>query len=147
MEMTRDEKIEKVLDDLNKRKSIPFGDYIYYQFGDANDTKNRDECDKIVDIMCHNSLMYQSADNIYTITPEGIQVVENGGWLKHKINQAEEKSKLEIIKNKEVEKLFWESKLVKWQVKVFWPLFFLAILGFLTGVFSLVWQIIDKSKP
>lgn len=146
MEKTRDEKIEKILQDLNNRKSIPFGDYIYDQFGDSNDNVNRNECDKLVDIMCHNNLMYQTADNIYTITPEGIQIAESGGWLKHQANQSEEKYRLERIQNKEVEKLYWESKLVKWQVKVFWPLFFLAILGFITGVFSLVWQIIDKSK-
>jgi len=146
MVATRDEKIEKVLQDLNVKKSIAFGDYIYDQFGDPNDTVNRDDCDKLVDIIVHNNLMSQTSDNIYTITPLGIQIFESGGWIKHQTNKAEEKLRSESIRNKEVEKLLWETKLVKWQVKVFWPLFFLAILGFLTGVSSLVWQIIDKSK-
>ena len=146
MEATRDEKIEKVLQDLSNKKSIAFGDYIYDKFGDSNDMVNRNDCDKIVDIMVHYNLMCQTTDSIYTITPEGIQIFENGGWIKYQANKIEEKSRSESIRNKEVEKLFWETKLVKWQVKVFWPLFFLAILGFLTGVSSLVWQIIDKSK-
>jgi hypothetical protein len=137
MELSRDEKIEKILQDLYKRKSIPFGDYIYYEFGDSNDNVNRNECDKIIDILCHHNLMHQTSDNIYTITTDGIQIIENGGWLKHQADQIKEKLSLEKIQNMEFEKLFWESRLVKWQVKVFWPLI---------GLVSLVWQIIDKSK-
>jgi hypothetical protein len=146
MVATRDEKIEKVLQDLNVKKSIAFGDYIYDQFGDPNDTVNRDDCDKLVDIMLYNNLMCQTADSIYTITPEGIQIFESGGWIKHQANKLKEKLRSERIRNKEAEKLFWETKLVKWQVKAFWPLFLLAILGFLTGISSLAWQIIDKSN-
>ena len=39
------------------------------------------------------------------------------------------------------EKVIWDLKLTKWQAKTFWWFFCIAIIGGLSGIVSLVWQI------
>jgi len=119
-------------------------DYIYFKFGDSNDLQNRKECDQIVDIMVSNGLISSPNDYNYTIRPEGIAIFENGGWKKYKFARDQEAIKEEQVRSREIEKLVWETKLIKWQVKSFWPLFIIALLGAIMGSISLFWQIIEK---
>lgn len=71
----------------------------------------------------------------YVITTKGIQVYESGGYLeyikrKKKIKQ-EEKARDRL----EDQKLIYETKLAKWQVKLFWPI---TITGFIMTVIAII---------
>lgn len=142
--MTIDEKIDLVLSDFYKSRTISVPDYIYFKFGDSNDLANRKECDLLIEMMCVNNLISSLNDYNYTIQVQGVNIYEQGGWSNYKTHLRSENVKNEEIKAKEIEKLFWEARLIKWQVKSFWPLFITAILGALMGAISLIWQIIDK---
>ena len=71
---------------------------------------------------------------------------DKGGYktfeLKKKISE-DEKSKIQVI---EKNKLIKEAKLADWQVKIFWPLFIIALIGGLCGIISLLLQIINNSS-
>jgi hypothetical protein len=66
---------------------------------------------------------------------------DQGGYAKHneliKAKEAEE----EKLKTIEDEKLISEAKLAKWQVNTFWWFFFLAVIGGICGIISLVMQL------
>lgn len=85
-----------------------------------------------------NSLLNK---NFHKLTSQGRKVIELGGWIKF-IEQAKIKESEETFKiQKETEKLNYETKLAKWQVKTFWPLFLLALLGGICGIVSLILQL------
>ena len=83
---------------------------------------------------------------IYSITARGIEVIEKGGWswyLHQLENEEKERARQQEL---EAEKLRWETKLAKWQVKVFWPVFLLGLVGGISGIISLGMQVFVKEK-
>jgi len=140
---TRDEKIDIVLSDFKSNPSISIGDYLYYKFGDPNNMDNRNECKIIIRVMEENDLIASNDGNIYFIRPKGIEILDKGGWIKYVENKKRNKDSLIAIKVKEAEKITKETKLLKWQIKTFWPLFVIAVVGSLMGFISLVWQIFN----
>jgi len=78
----------------------------------------------------------------HKLTTQGRRVIDLGGWKKfleqEKIKESEEAFKIQ----KETEKLNYETKLSKWQVKTFWPLFIIALIGGICGIVSLILQLI-----
>jgi predicted transcriptional regulator len=77
----------------------------------------------------------------YSLTTLGRQIVKQGGWLKYIEQESLENNEEEFIKQKEKDKLIYETKLARWQVKTFWYLFFLAIIGGIFGIISLILQL------
>lgn len=76
----------------------------------------------------------------FTIRPYPIKTqkfIDKGGF----ISTLEENDRLQEITSVENQKLLNEAKLAKWQVKVFWPLFFVAVIGGISGIISLIMQI------
>jgi len=62
----------------------------------------------------------------------------NGGfktYFQEELNRFEKKEEIDTLALK---KLRWDSKLSKWQVKTFWPVFGFGLIGFIFGVFNFV---------
>jgi hypothetical protein len=66
---------------------------------------------------------------------------EQGGYAKR--NEIKKQIQDENLRNKRIqdEKLRSEAKLAKWQVKTFWWIFLLALIGGICGIVSLVMQL------
>lgn len=143
--MTRDDKIDIVLSDFYKERTISVPDYIYYKFGDPNDLESRKENNELIDFMCVNGLIKTETGYNYSIEPKGTEISESGGWKKYCEELSLQEMRRNEIEKKEYEKLSYETKLAKWQTKTFWPLFFLAIIGAIMGAISLIWQILENS--
>ena len=80
--------------------------------------------------------------NLHKLTPLGRKVIDLGGWNKF-LEQEETKESEETIKiQKETEKLNYETRLAKWQLKTFWPIFIIALIGGICGIVSLILQLI-----
>src|SRR5664280_2558850 len=77
----------------------------------------------------------------FTITP----FLESGGYTgreeRRKI-ETEEKRRREEASDK---KMQYETKLAKWQVKIFWPAFIFTFIGSVLGIASFIMQLVAKS--
>jgi len=73
------------------------------------------------------------------ITSHGEKVFEIYGgiekFIEHQELEKKEEIRLEKIKN---QKLEFDAKLSKWQVKTFWPVFVFGLIGFIFGVFNFI---------
>jgi hypothetical protein len=77
----------------------------------------------------------------HKLTALGREVVDTGGWKKYNEKKKKEELEQSLVKEKENAKLNYEIQLAKWQVKAFWPLFGIALLGAICGIISLLLQL------
>lgn len=72
------------------------------------------------------------------ISPKGLTIVENGGWLteleRRRIAAEKESHRQQI----ELDEKTKNVKLLGWQLKVFWYLFIFSIVGFIGGIFGII---------
>ncbi|MCD8413711.1 hypothetical protein [Tenacibaculum finnmarkense] len=66
--------------------------------------------------------------NLITLTPFGIEIIENGGWIKYKKLKKDKEERLE-------KKLEYDLKISKLKSKTILPVLFLGAFG---GVYSLI---------
>lgn len=99
-----------------------------------------DEAQRIAEIMEEHNLIRLNK-MLCTLTTFGIEVCNNGGWLVH-LNQSKikEQERLDFEKI-ELEKLKYDAKLAKWQIRVFWPVFIFGLIGGVSGIISLLLQL------
>jgi len=101
----------------------------------------------IIEFMVGNNLIEKNSTipgYHHKISFHGRQIVELGGWIKYLEDIATETRNEESIKSDQRQKLVFETKLLKWQTKTFWPLFFFAIIGGICGIISLSIQLFYK---
>lgn len=86
------------------------------------------------------------------LTEFGLQVFQNGGWLKY-LSTQHETDRDQIIKREKVErlntgKLTYEYKLSKWKVKTFWWIFGIAIFSGVYSFYDIISKVtsVEKSK-
>ncbi len=75
-----------------------------------------------------------------------IEFKENGGFKKlfqEELTRIENEKEIEVLTT---QKLKWDSKLSKWQVRIFWPVFMFGIFSFIFGLYNLITQIEDSRK-
>jgi hypothetical protein len=71
---------------------------------------------------------------------------EHGGFEKIYQDELTRIEKKEEIDSLSIKKLKWDTKLLKWKVKTFWPVFVFGLLGFIFGLYNFITQIVDSRK-
>jgi len=106
----------------------------------ADDLESRDISSKnnIVNLLIDRDLAKRLEDTIYhigeininiptcKISPKGINIIKNGGWLKHLDH---EKTKSTRAERKEI----FDYNIAKWQSRTFWPVLIFGLFG---GIYS-----------
>lgn len=108
------------------------------------------EYKKVIALLSDKNIISDASNSMfdkdyYKITSFGREIKEIGGWTKY-LEQENLKEKEKVfIQNTEYKKLNYETKLARWQIKTFWPLFIVAVIGGICGIISLLLQILDKT--
>ncbi len=83
----------------------------------------------------------------HILTDIGESIVDDYGgienFLAHRQEEINDKKRLDKITN---EKLISDAKLSKWQVKIFWPMFIIALIGGLYSIYSIVDAVVGESE-
>jgi len=108
----------------------------------ADDLENRDISleNNIVNLLIDRDLAKRLDNTVYHIgeinlniptcklSPKGIEIIKNGGWLKH---LDREKTKSNRAERKEI----FDYNIAKWQSRTFWPVLISGLFG---GIYSAV---------
>lgn len=128
------------------------GDKLVYLLDSCSEEFGEDE--RII-ALCRTAIQeLEYSDIIYPIDNKRLmygihdeirkQILLDGGWINHKeksLKRGQEKSRVEKAIN---EKAITDARLSELQLKTFWWLFGIAIIGGICGIVSLVWQIISR---
>jgi len=106
------------------------------------------EYNKIVTLLGEKNIISPASDSMfdkdyYKLTSLGREIKKIGGWAKYLEQENLKEKEVALIQHTENKKLNYETKLAKWQVKTFWPLFIVAVFGGICGIISLIIQIAD----
>ena len=71
---------------------------------------------------------------------------KSGGFTNAYKNQLIQIEKENEIQTLSMSKLRFDTKLSKWQLKTFWPVFISGLLGFIFGLYNIITQITDSRK-
>jgi hypothetical protein len=133
--MNLDEKIDIILKAFFTKGSLEVFDNIYNSIelpnksdGDQRRLKSKMQEEGLLDCT-------DSDDMVFIITNDGIDIVENGGWLKYLEQIETENSHVSELVQIEEEKLRRDAKLSKWKTWTFWIGFTFAILASGTSLY------------
>jgi len=108
-----------------------------------NETEREYEFSRLISVI--NDLKCGKSKNNYSTPGDTIERNEQtlkfkkrGGFKKYYQDELIKKTKEEEIKQLSNIKLFWDSKLSKWQVKTFWPVFVFGLVGFIFGLYNFI---------
>lgn len=115
---------------------------------DKFSSNDHTEYNKIVTLLADKNIISPASDSMfdkdyYKLTSHGREIKEIGGWAKYLEQENIKEKEVALIQQTENKKLNYETKLAKWQVKTFWPLFIVAVFGGICGIISLIIQIAD----
>jgi hypothetical protein len=79
---------------------------------------------------------------ITSIHPVAQDLYDQGGFKKVHEDQIKAEEKRQEVSELELKKLRYDVKLSKWQVKTFWCLFFIAIVGSILGAIAFFCQVL-----
>ncbi|MFA4853115.1 MAG: hypothetical protein WC599_11405 [Bacteroidales bacterium] len=144
--MNKNEKIQLILEEISKKSSLDITTFSQNKFQDHS--RNLKELNLIIDTMLNNDLIEHigRTDRFFKITLFGQEVLDSGGWilnLKKKEELVKNENELKSLEN---QKLKSETKILRWKEKTFWYLFFLALIGGICGIISLILQLVEKYK-
>ena len=143
--MNLDEKIDIILKAFFAKGSLEVFDNIYNSIelpnksdGDKRRLKSKMQEEGLLDCT-------DLDDMVFVISNEGVEIVENGGWLKYQEQIKIESSKILDLERIEEGKLRQDAKLTTWKTWTFWIGFTFAILA---SGYSLFMSIsIKESEP
>jgi|GEM_PF-1812915 len=149
------EQLDLIISHLNNNQSKTFAwDEIKHNLFNDNDSINRDIIKQWVEYIANSGLVTKGqirgagddSNLVTTIKWSGVipGFIKSGGFNKQHKDLEAEKTKQEEIREIELEKLKYDTKLSKWQVKVFWWVFFAGFIGGLMGVISLTLELEDR---
>lgn len=108
----------------------------------------KNEIYSLLDSLIDDDLITKEARTLYRITSKAREIIEEHGSLElfneYVKNERTAKAEVEDIK---IEKLRYDAKLSKWQVKTFWPVFIFGIIGGVFGIISFVMQVTADNSP
>lgn len=81
---------------------------------------------------------YNDKTGIYPIDIKTKEFIRQGGFKAILDKQNTEKQRNIEIDELTLRKLRWDTKLSKWKVKTFWPVFIFGLVGFIFGVFNFI---------
>jgi hypothetical protein len=81
---------------------------------------------------------YNGKTGIYPIDIKTKEFIRQGGFKAILDKQNTEKHRNIEIDELTLRKLRWDTKLSKWKVKTFWPVFIFGLVGFIFGVFNFI---------
>lgn len=91
--------------------------------------------------LCDKDILKKITPTYYSLTSTGRKAKELGGWKKFFESEEIHHSEVSFVKEKEKEKLIYETTLAKWQIKTFWYFFAFAIIGSVCGIIALILQL------
>ena len=68
--------------------------------------------------------------------------ISSSGYVKSEIQNESELNEKKLLKELSFRKTTLETKLAKWQVKIFWPAFIFTVIGSILGIISFFMQVI-----
>lgn len=141
--MNRDEIINEILIAMSKVTSIYLENVFQAKYPEI--FRNVPEMHHIIDLMVNEDLIEKISFTGYNhkLTPHGLSVLENGGWLNYKKSENERIINERNLQFKKDQKLINDERISRWQVKTFWPLFIIALVGGVCGIISLFLQLCD----
>jgi hypothetical protein len=140
--MSESEKKDKILAFLNLEENRKY----FYQLIPLNEAVfkesplNFSDIQYLVDHLVNDGYVIRSDSSFrykFTITP----FLESGGYTgqdNRRRIEAEEKRSREEASDR---KMQFETKLAKWQVKIFWPAFIFTVIGSALGIVSFIMQL------
>ncbi len=141
--MNLNEKIDLILKELSAKGDTEVFDNIY----DSVKLTNKSQGDKrrLKSMMQDEGLIECTGtdDMVFIITSFGLEVSQNGGWLKYQELVETENSRISELAEIEEDKLRWDAKLSKLKAKTFWPVFIFGVLGGLSGAISLYFNLTE----
>lgn len=100
------------------------------------------EFDKILTFLIDEGIIYKKAHDYYKLHPEKVSDLNKAWGYSNYIQSIDNKKKKEQeFKQISLVKLKNEAKLTSWQVKTFWPVFIIALVGGILGTASFIMQI------
>lgn len=139
--MSIDDKIDIILSALKEEEYAPMWSLYQTHFGSNGEDK---DLMPIINILLTDGLIAVTGQKgTYSISGKGREVVIDGGYKKY-IKEKREDAKQDK-KHREAIRIRdkWQSKLAKWQVYLFWPIFLLALLGAI-GNAEKTWEAYNK---
>uniref|UniRef100_UPI0040294502 hypothetical protein n=1 Tax=Butyricimonas virosa TaxID=544645 RepID=UPI0040294502 len=134
------DKLNKQIDSILKTLSEEPGwelEDLYKKITGKEFTKNYDDLMKIEAILKSENIV-EVRQGIYYITPKGIDIVNSGGYLKHK-NSITKTAQLQHQKELlEIDQLKWNQRTRKQTIWISWIALFLSLV-------SIILTIIDKA--
>ena len=102
----------------------------------------------ILKFLCDKSILVPWGEHgKHILSDIGEDIVDNYGgidkYLAHEKEEIAEKKRLEKLKN---EKLHFDTKLSKWQVKTFWFVFIFGLVGGFYSVYSIIDSFVGESE-
>lgn len=143
--MRRDELVQKIIDIYRTHHRFSM-DEAYIEIEGEDAYMDNNESHLLLDYMLAHELITGIGNGFYRITNHGKWVHQNGGWIvrKNQLEADEEKKRKREEAN--YEKLLLETRLAKWQVKIFWPSFIFLLIGSCLGIASFLMQLNSESK-
>lgn len=133
--MNNNEFIENLLNEISIKKSLSIS-VIIRRYGNPDNNESILFCENILRQLVNKNIIETSNRIDYRLMPLGEEIVENyGGWIKY--NKQQEDKEKRIERKAEVDLL-----LAEWQVKTYKWLFLLAIIGGISGIVSLLMQLL-----
>ncbi len=94
-----------------------------------------------------SNILLTSQYSKHILTDIGESIVDDYGgiekFLAHRQVEINEKNRLKKITD---EKLIFDAKLSKWQVKIFWPMFIIALIGGFYSIYSIIDAVVGESE-
>lgn len=135
-----DKSIQELIDYLIKHNSITSKDYRLEKSISDSDWS---QVKKIA--LERDYMIPGGSEDSYFITQKGKGYGDN----RHIEEMQKERNQNELQLKKALEQdeaVAWDRKLKKWQVKVFWPGFAIAVIGGLLGVATFIMKVTEKPK-
>lgn len=134
------ELVDKILILVSNRTSTPIYDFLSRDFGIITHKEKSDIVKYMIDKNLIKQLRYESS---VECTSHGLEIVNNGGWLKYIELKNIESNKLKEKEKKELKKLDLDIELNEKVVKDYPKTKRLSIVGILIGAFAIILQIIQ----
>jgi hypothetical protein len=135
--------IEEIMTTLSNKDKEKLLQFCSDKFGMGNYSQYKQIITQLLDMNIITLASDSAFDrDYYKLTSLGRDVINIGGWEKYLEQEKITEKENVQDKQKENEKLTYDLRLAKWQVKTFWPLFIIALIGGICGIISLILQII-----
>ncbi len=129
-------------------KAFPVHAKIWHILGENGVKCELKEIHHILDNLEADDLIVRTEGSYFKITSHGRYVIdEHLSLASFQESIKNEEAAKDEVENVKIEKLKYDAKLSKWQVKTFWPVFIFGMIGGVFGIISFVIQVTADNSP